>query len=152
MNDTPQRRKQVNFVDYLKVGQTLMVKKSNPEHIKSLEDLSGKSVSVESGTTNRDFLADVSAKLQKQGKKAIDIRTFPKDTDAVAALKSGRVDAYFGDTPPVVYYVAHDKSLAIGVSPIAPIAIGIAIRKGDPLAGAARKAINALYANGTMKR
>ena len=27
------RRKQVDFVDYLKVGQSLMVKKGNPEHI-----------------------------------------------------------------------------------------------------------------------
>ena len=33
MNDTPERRKQVDFVDYLKVGQSIMVKKGNPEHI-----------------------------------------------------------------------------------------------------------------------
>ena len=29
MNDTAERRKQVDFVDYLKVGQSLMVKKGN---------------------------------------------------------------------------------------------------------------------------
>jgi polar amino acid transport system substrate-binding protein len=152
MNDTAARRKQVNFVDYLKVGQSLMVKKGNPEHITKLADLSGKSVSVESGTTNRDFLAAQSSKLVKAGSKPIDIKTFPKDTDAVAALKASRVDAYFGDSPPVVYYVAHDKTLQIGGTPINPIPIGIAIRKGDPLTGATQKAIAALYANGTMKK
>ena len=152
MNDTSDRRKQVDFVDYLKVGQSIMVKAGNPLHITKLADLSGKSVSVESGTTDRDFLAAQSAKLVKAGKKAIDIHTFPKDTDAAAALKAGRVDAYFGDSPVAVYYVSRDKSFAIGGAPIAPIPIGIAIRKSDPLKAATQAALNALYANGTMKK
>ncbi len=152
MNDTAERRKVVDFVDYLKVGQSLMVKKGNPEHITKLSDLSGKTVSVESGTTNRAFLAAESAKLTKAGKKAISIRTFPKDTDAAAALKAGRVDAYFGDSPVAVYYVSRDPSFAVGGTPINPILIGIAIRKHDPLRAAVQKAINVLYANGTIKR
>ena len=152
MNDTADRRKQVDFVDYLKVGQSLMVKSGNPENITSLKDLSGKTVSVESGTTNRDFLAAQSAKLVKAGNKAITIKTFPKDTDAASALKAGRVDAYFGDSPVVVYYVSKDKSLAVGGSPINPIPIGIAVRKNSPLEPKIKSAINALYANGTMKK
>ncbi len=152
MNDTPARRKQVDFVDYLKVGQSILVKKGNPKHIAKLADLAGKSVSVESGTTDRDFLAAQSAKLVKEGKKAINIKTFPKDTDAAAALKAGRVDAYFGDSPVAVYYASRDKSFQIGGAPIAPIPIGIATRKGDPLGAATQKAINALYANGTIKK
>ena len=147
MNDTPDRRKQVDFVDYLKVGQSIMVKAGNPEHITSLASLSGKTVSVESGTTNRDFLAAQSAKLVKAGKKAINIKTFPKDT-----LKAGRTDAYFGDSPVAAYYVAKDKAFAIGGSPIAPLNIGIAIRKGDPLRAATQKAIAALYKSGSMKK
>lgn len=152
MNDTPDRRKQVNFVDYLKVGQSLMVKKGNPKHISGLANLAGKKVSVESGTTNRDFLAAESTKLVKAGKKAIDIRTFPKDTDAAAALKAGRVDAYFGDSPVAVYYADRDKSFSIGGAPISPLAIGIAIRKGDPLNAATTKAVAAIIASGSMKK
>jgi polar amino acid transport system substrate-binding protein len=152
MNDTPDRRKQVAFVDYLKVGQSLMVKKGNPGHITTLASLAGKRVSVESGTTNRDFLAAQSAKLTKAGKKAITIVTFPKDTDAASALKAGRVDAYFGDSPVAVYYVSKDPSFAVGGSPINPIPIGIAIRKGDPLDAATKKALKTLYANGTIEK
>jgi polar amino acid transport system substrate-binding protein len=152
MNDTADRRKQVDFVDYLKVGQSIMVKAGNPEHLSSLASLSGKNVSVESGTTDRDFLAAQSAKLVKAGKKAINIKTFPKDTDAASALKAGRVDAYFGDSPVAVYYSLKDKSFQVAGSPIAPLAIGIAIRKGDPLKAATQSALNALYANGTMKK
>lgn len=152
MNDTASRRKQVDFVDYLKVGQSLMVKKGNPEHIGALASLAGKRVSVESGTTNRDFLAAASKKLVAAGKKAISIVTFPKDTDAASALKTGRVDAYFGDSPVAVYYANRDHSFQVAGSPIAPIAIGIAIRKGDPLKPAVQKALSQLYANGTMKK
>src|SRR3954469_1027229 len=121
MNDTPDRRKQVDFVDYLKVGQSIMVKAGNPKHITGLASLAGRKVSVETGTTNRDFLAAESKKLVKAGKKAIDIRTFPKDTDAAAALKAGRVDAYFGDSPVAVYYADRDKSFAIGGASISPL-------------------------------
>jgi polar amino acid transport system substrate-binding protein len=152
MNDTPARRNQVDFVDYLKVGQSLMVKKGNPEHIAALADLAGKSVSVESGTTNRDFLAAQSTKLTKSGKKSITIKTFPKDTDAASALKAGRVDAYFGDSPVVVYYVSKDPAFSVGGSPINPIPIGIAVRKGDPLGPAIKRALTLMYADGTMQR
>jgi polar amino acid transport system substrate-binding protein len=152
MNDTADRRKQVDFVDYLKVGQSLMVKKGNPEHISTLASLAGKRVSVESGTTNRAFLAAQSAKLTKAGKKAITIVTFPKDTDAASALKAGRVDAYFGDAPVAVFYVSKDPSFQVGGSPINPILIGIALRKGDPLKAATQQAINALYSNGSMEK
>jgi polar amino acid transport system substrate-binding protein len=152
MNDTPARRKQVDFVDYFKVGQSLMVKKGNPAHISGLASLAGKRVSVESGTTNRDFLAAQSTTLTKAGKKAITIVTFPKDTDAAAALKAGRVDAYFGDSPVAVFYASKDPSFQVAGSPISPIPIGIAIRKGDPLKAATQKAVTTLYANGTMKK
>ena len=152
MNDTAARRKQVDFTDYLSVGQSLMVKKGNPSHISNLTSLAGKSVSVESGTTNRDFLSAQSAKLVKAGKKAINIKTFPKDTDAASALKAGRVDAYFGDAPVAVFYASKDKSFQVAGSPISPIPIGIATRKGDPLTAATKKALDALYANGTIEK
>jgi polar amino acid transport system substrate-binding protein len=152
MNDTAERRKVVDFVDYLKVGQSLMVKKGNPKHISTLESLGEKTVSVQSGTTMRQFLAATSARLVKQGKKGFSIKTFPKDTDAIAALKAGRVDAYFADSPVVAYYVSKDPSLAIAGAPISPLPYGLAIRKHDPLRAAVQKAVNQLYATGAMRR
>src|SRR5438105_10289969 len=40
MNDTAERRKQVDFTDYLQVGQSLMVKKGNPTCRRSEEHTS----------------------------------------------------------------------------------------------------------------
>jgi polar amino acid transport system substrate-binding protein len=152
MNDTAERRKQVDFVDYLKVGQSFMVQKGNPHHITSLASAAGHTVSVEAGTTDRDFLAAQSAILVKKGKPAITIKTFPKDTDAASALKAGRVDAYFGDSPVVVYYISKDPSLAVGGSPISPIPIGIALPKGSALTPQVRNAIQALIIKGKIKQ
>jgi polar amino acid transport system substrate-binding protein len=150
MNDTAERRKQVAFVDYLSVGQSLMVKKGNPKHIGTLSSLSGKRVSVEVGTTNKQFLDKESARLKKQGKPAIDVVTFPKDTDAAAALKTGRVDAYFGDSPVVAYYIERDSSFAFAGSPVNPIPVGIALRKGDSKIPKVKGAIAKMYGDGTM--
>jgi polar amino acid transport system substrate-binding protein len=152
MNDTPERRKQVAFVDYIKVGQSFMVKKGNPENITGVPSLAGKSASVEVGTTNKDYLDEQSKKLTAQGKKPIDVVTFPKDTDAANALKTGKVDAYFGDAPVVAYYIEKDPtSFTFGGSPINPLLVGIAIRKADTeLQAAVKKAIDAMYADGAM--
>jgi polar amino acid transport system substrate-binding protein len=154
MNDTPERRKQVSFVDYLKVGQSFMVKKGNPEHITGLDSLAGKSASVETGTTNKDYLDAQSKRLTGMGKKAIKVVTFPKDTDAANALRTGRVDAYFGDAPVVAYYIEQTPdAFSLGGNPVNPIPIGIAIRKSDTdLRGALTKAIHMIYADGTMNQ
>ena len=156
MNDTPERRKQVAFVDYLKVGQSFMVRKGNPKHIEGIKDLAGKSASVETGTTNKDFLDAQSKKLQSQGLKPIKVVTFPKDTDAANALKTGKVDAYFGDSPVVAYYVQTDPaSFGVGGNPtvVNPIPIGIALRKSDTaLQTAVRQAVRAMYDDGTIDK
>jgi len=152
MNDTPERRKQVAFVDYLKVGQSFMVKKGNPENITGIDSLAGKSASVETGTTNKDFLDAQSKRLTSQGKKAIKVVTFPKDTDAANALRTGRVDAYFGDAPVVAYYIEKTpEAFSLGGTPVNPISIGIAINKSNTeLQSAVTKAIDMMYSDGTM--
>jgi len=153
MNDTPARRKQVDFTDYLSVGQSFMVKKGNPEKITSIAANAGKTVSVEVGTTNADYLIAQSKILVKAGKKPITVKTFPKDTDAANALATGKVDAYFGDAPVVAYYVGKSPSqFEFGGKAVNPIAVGIATRKGDALTAAMKKAVANIYADGTIKR
>jgi polar amino acid transport system substrate-binding protein len=155
MNDTADRQKQVNFVDYLKVGQGLLVKAGNPKGIKTLEDLSGKAVAVQLGTTNLDALTAENVKLKTAAKPEIGIQTFDQDTDAFQQLALGRVDAYSGDSPVCAYYAAKPDNAGkyeVGGTPIDPAPIGIAIRKEDTdLKAAVQAAMDAMYADGTMK-
>jgi len=154
MNDTSQRRQQVNFVDYLRVGQSLMVRKGNPLHVHGLASLSGRTVSVETGTTNAGFLQTESSKLQAGGKKGISIVTFPKDNDAANALRTGKVDAYFGDSPVVAWYIKQaPSSFAFAGQPINPIPVGMALRKDErALRTDMQRAVRRLYRNGQMRR
>ena len=155
MNDTADRQKQVSFVDYLKVGQGLLVKAGNPKGIHGLEDLSGKAVAVQLGTTNLDALTAENVKLKTAAKPEIGIQTFDQDTDAFQQLALGRVDAYSGDSPVCAYYAAKPDNAGkyeVGGTPIAPAPIGIAIRKEDTeLKAAVQAAIDAMYADGTLK-
>jgi polar amino acid transport system substrate-binding protein len=155
MNDTAERQKEVDFVDYLRVGQGLLVKAGNPKGIKTLEDLSGKAVAVQLGTTNKDAIDAENVKLKAAGKPEIDVQTFDQDTDAFQQLAIGRVDAYSGDSPVCAYYAAKPDNAGkyeVGGSPIDPIPIGIAVRKTDTdLKAGVQAAIDAMYADGTMK-
>ncbi len=155
MNDTEERAKQVDFVDYLKVGQGLLVPAGNPKGIHTLDDLSGKAVAVQLGTTNKDALDAKNAELKAAGKAEIDIQTFEKDTDAFQQLALGRVDAFSTDSPVVAFYNTKPENkgkFEIGGTPIDPAPIGIAVRKEDAaLKTAVQAAIDAIYADGTMK-
>ena len=152
---TDERKKQVDFVDYLKVGQGLLVPAGNPKGIRTLDDLSGKAVAVQLGTTNKDALDAKNAELKAAGKPTIDIQTFQADTDAFQQLALGRVDAYSGDSPVAAYYAAKPENkgkFEVGGTPIDPLPIGIAVRKEDTeLKNAVQAAIDAMYADGTMK-
>jgi polar amino acid transport system substrate-binding protein len=152
MTDTAQRRKQVDFAHYLVVGMSLMVKKGNPRHVTGLASLSGLRVAVELGTTEKDALTAENKLLARQHRKPVVIKLFNKDTDAAAALVTGKVDAYFADDPPVGYYVKKSGGrFEVAADKIQSAPIGVATRKHDPLGPAVKKAIAQLYANGTMK-
>jgi polar amino acid transport system substrate-binding protein len=155
MNSTDERKKQVDFVDYLKVGQGILVPAGNPKGIKTLDDLSGKVVAVQLGTTNKDALDAKNKELQAAGKAPIEIQTFQADTDAFQQLALGRVDAFSTDSPVVAYYNSKPDNAGkfeVGGTPIDPIAIGIAVRKDDTeLKTAVQAAIDAMYADGALK-
>ncbi len=152
MTITADRAKQVKFAPYVDVGAFLMVKKGNPSHITNLASLSGKSAAVESSTTELAGLQAENKILQQQGKPLITIKSYPADTSAAAAIQAGKVDAYFADAPPVLYYIrtTHGQFQTAGKQ-LETAPEGIATRKGDPLGPQINNAIQALYLNGKMK-
>ena len=151
MTDNADRRKQVNFADYVDVGMSLMVKKGNPKHITGIASLSGKTVAVEAATTEKAALDQANKGLKNAGKKQITIRIFPGDTNAAAALLGGKVDAYFADATPVLYYIKKTGGKFQTAGPqLGTAPEGIATRKGDPLGAKFESSIATLYSNGTM--
>jgi polar amino acid transport system substrate-binding protein len=152
MNDTPERAKQVDFVDYLNVGQSLVVPKGNPLGIITLESLCGHTAGAQVGTTNLDTLNAANQKCAAAGKQAINVTGFKEDSDALLALKSDRIDIYETDSPVAAYYISRDPdSLDFAGPTISPQAYGIAFRKDSTdLRDQIQSAIDAMYADGTM--
>ena len=152
MNDTPERQKEVDFVDYLKVGQGLLVKAGNPKGIHDARGPVGQGRRGPARTTNKDALDAENVKLKAAGKAEIDIQTFDQDTDAFQQLAIGRVDAYSGDSPVVRLLRSQAREhgqVRGGRDADDPAPIGIAIRKEDTeLKAAVQAAIDAMYAEG----
>jgi ABC-type amino acid transport substrate-binding protein len=84
---TPKRAKQVLFsAPYFKANQSVMVRKGSD--IKSIKDLTGKTVGAQRGTTG----ADLASKI-----KDVDLKQYELIDDAFNALAAGRVDAVVND-------------------------------------------------------
>jgi polar amino acid transport system substrate-binding protein len=152
MNNTPERAEQVDFVDYLYVGQSLIVPKGNPLGLSTLETLCGHTAAAQVGTTNLDALNVASEECVAAGEEPIDIVGFPSNTDAVLALKADRADAVETDSPVAAYYVAQDpETFELGEAVIDPILVGIAFNKDNTeLRDQVQAVIDEMYVDGTM--
>ncbi|PJI53279.1 hypothetical protein CTI14_30785, partial [Methylobacterium radiotolerans] len=92
-SDTPERQKQVSFIDYTKAGQQLVVQKGNPKHIQSVSDLCGTTAGGPTGSLSVKVVQDQSTKCTAAGKPAIDIKQFPSTSEANLALQNKRIDS-----------------------------------------------------------
>ena len=86
---TDERKKVISFAGpYYTSQQAILVKKDNTD-IKSVDDLAGKTVATQSGSTGPDILAQYAPEAT--------VQEFANDTEARTALSQGRVDAYVTD-------------------------------------------------------
>ena len=153
MNDTPERRKSISFVDYLSVGQSLIGKKGNPLKINTPLDVCGRVAGAQVATTNLETLSKFDKQCKAKGKKGIKIIPYKEDPLGVEALTTGHIDVYESDSPPAVWYTTKNTALQIVGKPITPQPVGIGINPKDTATKAnVQKAINAMYKDGTMTK
>ncbi len=147
--DTKAREKSVNFVDYANVGESFYTKTSGGTSIGSIADICGKTVSVESSTTEEADAKTQSGKCTKAGKPGVKVLVFNTQTEANLAVSSGRAQLGFADTPVADYQVKQSGGeFKIVGAAYAPAPYGLAIPKGD-FDKAVLAAMKALEANGT---
>lgn len=101
---TPERERTVSFSEpYFPADQSLMVKRGSD--IKTVDDLTGKTVGAQLGTTGADYA--------KKKTKAESVRTYDLVDDAFKALQAGQVDAVINDFPVSKYAERSKKELAV---------------------------------------
>ncbi|QDY78975.1 ABC transporter substrate-binding protein [Streptomyces qinzhouensis] len=145
--------KGVDFVDYFLAGTAVYTKKGNPEGIKSIADLCGKTAAVQRGTTYEKALQTQSKACKDAGKPAVKIEPFENDTEAQTRVKSGGAVAGVNDYP-----VALDLSRkADGGNAFEVVGeqidagpFGIAVNKDNTaLRDALKEAVDAIIADGS---
>jgi len=106
---TPERAKQIDFVIYLRAATGGMVQKGNPKHIMSLADICGVRATAGLGTVEEAQFRQLSDKCVKDGKKPVEIVTFPdipagarlvmNDRADLLLINLGLVDQFVADNP-----------------------------------------------------
>lgn len=150
MGDVPDRRRQVDFVDYFEAGSVIVAATGNPKKIKTLADLCGKTVALVRGTTNL-FL--VQEQQPKCGSNPVKINLTSDSPISVLQIKSGRADATVVDYPAAIGYAQQSG----GVEPVSRQyqndRFGIGVAKGNTgLRDAVQAALKSLIADGSYRR
>jgi polar amino acid transport system substrate-binding protein len=148
--DTKEREKTVDFVDYFQAGISFYAKTSANPGVSTVAALCGKTVALEKGTTEQEEAEKQSKTCTKEGKKAVNVLSFPGQNPVNLAVASGRAELGMADSPVVAYQVKQSggqfKVLCkcYGFAPY-----GIAVPKKSGMTTPILAALKELMANGT---
>ena len=122
--------------------------KSNiPENtVFSVDDLAGKSVGVQLGTTGDIYVSD----METDGSDT-KVERFNKGNDAIQALKQGKIDAVVIDAQPAKAFVSSNSDLCILDEEFVTEEYAICIAKNNSsFTSSVNEALNILINNGTI--
>ncbi len=104
MTVTDERKEAVNFTEFYATGIQVIIVKEGSD-IESVDDLDGKTIGVQSGTTGDIFCTD------EYGQE--NVKQFNNGALAIAALEAGQVDCVVIDNEPAKNFVAANSGLTI---------------------------------------
>jgi polar amino acid transport system substrate-binding protein len=152
LSDTKERQQAITLIDYFNAGTSILVRKGNPEGIRSLDDLCGKTIGLQRGTTQEELANEQRDKCRTSGKD-LTVLTFDKDTDALLALKAGRSVADMNDFPVAAYNAKTSgggSDFEVVGAQVDPAPYGIGVRKDDTaLRDALQAGLRQIISNGT---
>ncbi|MBS1482040.1 MAG: basic amino acid ABC transporter substrate-binding protein [Clostridium sp.] len=143
MTVTEDRKQSVDFSDtYAKASQKVIVKEDS--EIASPDDLAGKIVGVQLGTTGDIYVSDLEA-------DGTTVERYNKGFEAVQALSQGKIDAVVIDGEPAKTFVAQTEGLKILEESFTDEEYAIAVKKGNTeLLDKINGALKTLKENGTL--
>lgn len=152
VTDTPEREAEYDFVDYFLTGQSIVVKKGNPEGIEGIDDLCGRPVAVLKASTQEKLLHRFNNNECKAD--PITVTPFQSDRDALVQVQTGRAEASFTQDAVGVYNsreIGGGNQFEVANSEaLLPTPVGIVFDKDDKqLRDAVRSAVQELIDNGT---
>ncbi len=145
MTITEDRAKVVYFSKaYFEANQAIVVRKDEKFEPKKLEELVGKKVAVQLGTTGDLVVSEING---------VNVVRFQKFTDAFLELQNGRVDAVVLDEAPAKSYVKKFPKFSISAVIGTGETYGIAVKKGNKeLLNFVNQTLDILKSSGTYNK
>lgn len=141
---TAERLKVLDFVDYMQIGSSVAVPRSNPLKLDH-DSLCGKRVGVLTGSYQLKVnVPAFDEACAAAGKPAIKTGQYQDTRQAVSALTSGRQDAVLADSPVLSHAAKQSPALAVASSfDFAPVGAGMPKSSGlvDAVAAALKTVI-----------
>lgn len=115
------RLKNVDFTDtYAQAAQVIILK--NDSEIATPDDLTGKKIGVQTGTTGDIYADDI---------EEAEVQRFNKGMEAVMALNQGKIDAVIIDREPAKIFVKENEGLKMLDEAFTEEEYAIAVKKGN---------------------
>lgn len=142
---TEKRKQEIGFSEpYIQGGPIIITKKDNTS-IKKGDDLKGKVVGVQLGSTGDNAVTSINGVKE--------VKRYDKIPQALLDLTSGRLEAVVADDQVGRYYIALDASKYTVAGKLEDEPFGLGFKKEDKaLTDAVQKAINDLKADGTLSK
>jgi len=147
---SPERAKQVDFSKaYYFVNQSVVGRKGKPiASVRSINGLKKYKLGAQIGTTSYNFIVNT---IKPDSKPLV----YDTNDAAVQALKTGQIDGLVVDLPTAFYVTAvqvpDGKVIGQFASGGSKEHFGLVLQKGNTLTGCVDKALNRLWANGTIR-
>lgn len=123
MTATDERKTQVDFSDAYFNSKQMIIVKADDTSITTADDLVGKKVGVQLGTTGDLFVSGTDG--------IAEVAQFQTGTQAVMDLKNGKVDAVVIDAEPAKKMTEGQSDLKLLDAPFVEEEYAIAVKKGD---------------------
>ncbi len=145
MTITEEREKSVDFsAPYYEATQAVIVQKADNQ-IGSKDDLTGRTISVQLGTTGNEIAKDFTDDSN--------IVAFNTGFEAIMELKNGKVDLMIIDEQPARNFVKQNPDLEVLSLSFEPEYYGIAVKEGNSeLLAVINKTLEELKADGTYDK
>ena len=144
MTITDERKEMIDFTSSYATGVQVVIIPEGSD-IASLDDLEGKKIGVQLGTTGDIYATDDYG--------AENVTEYGKGADAIIALKGGDVDAVIIDNEPAKAFVSENEGLKILETEYAVEDYAIAVSKDNAeLLNKINKALEKLTADGTIDK
>jgi polar amino acid transport system substrate-binding protein len=146
----PQRAKAVDFSKgYYFVNQSVVGRKGKPiASVRSINGLKKYQLGAQVGTTSYDYIV-------KQIKPTSAPKVYDTNDAAVQALKNGQIDGLVVDLPTAFYVTAVQVPDGKVIGQFGAVGskerFGLVLSKGSKLTGCVNKALDRLWANGTIR-